>query len=147
MRDSLTSSIDRSVRGAESTAPEHTRAEIEPGVTKSVLVRSWREPAWAVVICPSTQKVDLHRVARCLGWKRARLATVLELRAWLERRTWIALIEDNLPVLIDTSLLPLETILVPAGTSNAYVEVDIDTLRHLASAVAGAIVLPRWRWE
>jgi len=116
--------------------------------TKSLLVRSRRDAQFAIAVCAKTEKVDLHRLARQCGWRKGRLATIVEIDQLFGRSDVISPIgHDELTVVIDATLLEFATVLVGADDQHAVLEMDPRDLQRRTHAIAAPIALSRSRWE
>jgi prolyl-tRNA editing enzyme YbaK/EbsC (Cys-tRNA(Pro) deacylase) len=118
-------------------------------LTKSLLACSRRDSAVAIVVCAKAEKVDLHSIARLLGWHRARLATPLEVMAFLRahQQAFSPITHDGQPVLIDSALECVDRVLVNASADDVYLDVSVADLLSMTHGTCARVVLPRWRWE
>lgn len=117
--------------------------------TKALLVKSRRGDQFAIAVCARSEKIDLHGVARQVGWKKARLANRGELAQQFGPDIDIALRlrSAELPVVVDTPLLQCTQVLVSTGRPGNYVLMDPHEILNLTQAIAAPIALPRSRWE
>jgi prolyl-tRNA editing enzyme YbaK/EbsC (Cys-tRNA(Pro) deacylase) len=116
--------------------------------TKSLLVRSWTDAQFAVAVCARTERVDLHRLASQVGWKKARLASLAEIVELFGGFDIISpMAHAALPVIIDAPLMQFETVRVSDWPRCADVEIDPHELQTRTHAIAAPIALPRARWE
>jgi prolyl-tRNA editing enzyme YbaK/EbsC (Cys-tRNA(Pro) deacylase) len=120
-----------------------------PWLTKSLLIRSRRDSAIAIAICPLEEKVDLRAVARLMKWQKARLASPLEVRAFLgpDQGQISPFVDGGSPVLVDAPLARSDRVLVNAGTLDLYLEIAVPDLLSVTHALCARLALPRWRWE
>jgi len=108
-------------------------------VTKSLFLSdSGRPEQYAVVVLPITKSLDMVAVATQLGWTRARVASREALTAHLGYPPFgvSPLGVQNIPVLMDTSLLKHPTVLVGGGEAGVEIEIAPLLLREVTSAIA-----------
>ena len=117
--------------------------------TKALLVKSRRDDRFAIAVCAQGEKIDLHGVARQVGWKKARLANSGELAQQFGPDIDIVspFSSAELPVVVDTPLLQSTHVLVSTGHAGNYVLMDPHEILTLTHAIAAPIALPRSRWE
>lgn len=142
----------RSDVGVAAVRHEGTRVCVDPWapwLAKTILMRSRRGSALAIALCPVEEKVDLRAVAHLMQWQKARLATPLELRAFLrpDQDELSPLAADGLPVLVDAPLARSDRVLVNSGALDLYLEVPVPDLLRVTQALCARLALPRWRWE
>jgi len=100
---------------------------------------------YAAVCIPAPARMNFARVGDLLGWKRAELATVDELKILLGYPSGAVspLGIGDVPLFADTSLLAFQTILVGSGIPGVEIEIEPQALAAISNARLADILMTR----
>lgn len=112
-------------------------------ITKTLFLRASDQRAFALVTCSVTQKLDMSALAAHFGWRRSQVASREDLLAetGYPPAGVSPLGAGPTPVIMDTSLLSLPTILVGGGEVAIEVELAPADLQRAAQATVLPITI------